>query len=123
LTIAHSPFSGGGLTIPWGIVIDGNDTVWVANFSFPFDLANPENTPPPDELNRVSHFCGVDTAGGPSTKQTVGQAIPRMAPATRARRSFAIPASRSIRRATYGWPTTGRMCRWSTIRAATRSQS
>ena len=29
-----SPFRGGGLTVPWGIAVDGNDTVWVANFGF-----------------------------------------------------------------------------------------
>ena len=26
------PFTGGGLLIPWGIAIDGNNNVWVANF-------------------------------------------------------------------------------------------
>ena len=36
------PFRGGGLTIPWGIAVDGGDNVWVSNFS--------------DQ--RVSHFCG-----------------------------------------------------------------
>ncbi|MGH3183122.1 MAG: hypothetical protein ACRDOH_23820 [Streptosporangiaceae bacterium] len=37
------PFSGGGLTIPWGIAVDGNDNVWVANFGG----------------QRVSEFCGA----------------------------------------------------------------
>jgi hypothetical protein len=73
---AGSPFSGGGLTIPWGVAIDGNDTVWVANFGFPFDLADPVSTPPPPgERNRVSHFCGVDEGRCPPTRQEVGQAI------------------------------------------------
>ena len=27
-----SPFTGGGITLPWGIAVDGNDTVWVFNF-------------------------------------------------------------------------------------------
>lgn len=27
-----SPFTGGGLTLPWGLVVDGSDTVWVFNF-------------------------------------------------------------------------------------------
>lgn len=73
---ADSPFSGGGLTIPWGVAIDGNDTVWVANFGFPFDLADPVSTPPPaGERNRVSHFCGVEPERCPPTKQEVGQAI------------------------------------------------
>lgn len=36
-------FTGGGLTAPWGIAIDGNDNVWVANFAG----------------RRVSQFCGA----------------------------------------------------------------
>ena len=70
-----SPFSGGGLTIPWGIAVDGNDTVWVANFGFPFDLAHPEDAAAWPAPNRVSHFCGADTAKCPPTKRGVGQAI------------------------------------------------
>ncbi len=70
-----SPFTGGGLTVPWGIAVDGDDTVWVANFEFPFDLSHPENIPPNQPLNRVSHFCGVDTSKCPPTKQRVGQPI------------------------------------------------
>jgi sugar lactone lactonase YvrE len=42
-------FSGGGLTIPWGIAVDGNDNVWVANFA----------------RKRLSHFCGTDTSRCP----------------------------------------------------------
>ncbi len=72
---ARSPFTGGGITIPWGVAIDGNDTVWVANFGFPFDLANPETTPEWTAPNRVSHFCGVDTSKCPPTKRGVGKAI------------------------------------------------
>lgn len=67
-----SPFSGGGLTVPWGIAVDRNDTVWVANFGFPFDLGDPESTSAWEEPNRVSHFCGVDTSKCPLTKQRVG---------------------------------------------------
>jgi hypothetical protein len=70
-----SPFTGGGLTIPWGVAIDGNDTVWVANFGFPFDLAHPEDTAEWEAPNRVSHFCGVDTSKCPPTKREVGKAI------------------------------------------------
>lgn len=40
-------FSGGGLTIPWGIAVDGDDNVWVSNFG----------------KQRVSEFCGVRTKG------------------------------------------------------------
>ncbi len=28
-----SPFTGGGTKMPWGIAVDGNDNVWVANFN------------------------------------------------------------------------------------------
>ena len=38
-----APFTGGGLRLPWGVAVDGNDNVWVANFA--------------DQ--RVSEFCGV----------------------------------------------------------------
>jgi hypothetical protein len=50
-----SPFTGGGLTLPWGIAVDGNDTVWVFNFG--------SRTPPlPGRIpNRISRFCGVST--------------------------------------------------------------
>ena len=30
--VSSTPFTGGGLTLPWGITVDGNDNVWVANF-------------------------------------------------------------------------------------------
>jgi hypothetical protein len=72
---AGSPFTGGGVTIPWGVAIDGNDTVWVANFGFPFNLAQPEGTAEWVVPNRVSHFCGVDTSKCPPTKREVGKAI------------------------------------------------
>lgn len=39
---AHG-FTGGGLTIPWGIAVDGDDNVWVADFSG----------------RRISQLCGV----------------------------------------------------------------
>jgi len=70
---AGSPFTGGGLTVPWGIAVDGNDTVWVANFGFRFNVHPPEpDWPAP---NRISHFCGVDTSKCPPTKRAVGKAI------------------------------------------------
>jgi len=31
--VSTTPFTGGGLTLPWGITVDGNDNVWVANFA------------------------------------------------------------------------------------------
>ena len=70
-----SPFTGGGLSLPWGIAVDGNDTVWVANFGFPFDTGDPDITPPWTDLNRVSHFCGTDPSKCPPGKQSVGGAI------------------------------------------------
>jgi hypothetical protein len=70
-----SPFTGGGLTLPWGVAVDGNDTVWIANFGFPFDLARPEGMEAWGAPNRVSHFCGVDTSQCPPTKREVGKAI------------------------------------------------
>jgi hypothetical protein len=72
---AASPFTGGGITLPWGVAVDGNDTVWIANFGFPFDLASPEDTAAWEAPNRVSHFCGVDTSRCPPTKREVGKAI------------------------------------------------
>jgi hypothetical protein len=70
-----SPFTGGGLTLPWGVAVDGRDTVWVANFGFPFDLSRPEGTTAWAAPNRVSHFCGVNPSQCPPTKREVGKAI------------------------------------------------
>lgn len=36
-------FGGAGMTIPWGIAVDGDDNLWVANFS----------------AERLSHLCGA----------------------------------------------------------------
>lgn len=41
--LSDTPFQAGGVTLPWGIAVDGNDNVWVANFAG----------------KRVSQFCGV----------------------------------------------------------------
>lgn len=55
-----SPFTGGGLTLPWGIAVDGNDTVWVFNFGV---------TPPgPSQSSApvgISRFCGIETRNCP----------------------------------------------------------
>jgi hypothetical protein len=48
------PFIGGGLTIPWGIAVDGDDNVWVANFF----------------SRRLSHFCGRDPGNCPPGART-----------------------------------------------------
>jgi sugar lactone lactonase YvrE len=51
-------FTGGGITIPWGITVDGDDNVWVANFG----------------QQRLSQFCGVTTAACPPGA-TTGDAL------------------------------------------------
>jgi hypothetical protein len=61
-------FVGGGLTIPWGNVVDGNDTVWVFNFGeHPTDIVDPNQTWPDTP---VSHFCGADISRCPSGLST-----------------------------------------------------
>lgn len=48
-----SPFTGGGLKLPWGIAVDGNDTVWVFNFgAVPVGMTT-------DIPTGISRFCGV----------------------------------------------------------------
>ena len=47
-------FTGGGLTIPWGNAVDGNNTVWVANFG----------------KQRISQFCGTTVSRCPKGKRT-----------------------------------------------------
>lgn len=42
-TEESTPFTGGGLTLPWGIATDGDGNVWVANF----------------DGQRISAFCGA----------------------------------------------------------------
>ncbi|MBW2149874.1 MAG: hypothetical protein JRI22_23030 [Deltaproteobacteria bacterium] len=44
-----SPYTGGGLYMPWGIAVDGNDNVFVANFNG----------------QRLSHLCGADPSNCP----------------------------------------------------------
>ena len=56
-----SPFTGGGITLPWGIAVDGNDTVWVFNFGF----APPGPGTPTTVPTAISRFCGVNTAKCP----------------------------------------------------------
>ncbi|MEV2277216.1 hypothetical protein AB0I72_16690 [Nocardiopsis sp. NPDC049922] len=54
----RAPFENGGLHIPWGIAVDGDDNVWVANFGG----------------QRVAHLCGADTSACPPGHRT-GQPI------------------------------------------------
>ena len=71
----NSPFDGGGVLIPWGITVDGNDTVWVANFGVNPKYDDPEDIGDKGAPPRVSQFCGMDTSKCPPGKQEVGQAI------------------------------------------------
>ena len=52
--VADTSFKGGGLTLPWGIAVDSNDNVWVANFGG----------------KRLSHVCGTNPANCPQGKGT-----------------------------------------------------
>jgi hypothetical protein len=56
----------GGLTIPWGNVIDGSDTLWVFNFGANPTVDIDESTIWPD--TGVSRFCGADARGCPPGK-------------------------------------------------------
>ncbi|MFJ4794157.1 NHL repeat-containing protein [Kitasatospora purpeofusca] len=57
-TPAPVPFTNGGLFLPWGIAVDGDDTVWVANFGG----------------HRVARLCGTDLTACPPGFRT-GQPI------------------------------------------------
>jgi hypothetical protein len=48
------PYKGGGLLIPWGIAVDGNDNVWVANF----------------QGSAVSQLCGAAPGNCPPGLET-----------------------------------------------------
>jgi len=50
---------GAGLTNPWGITVDGDDNVWVANFGG----------------QRLSELCGSETQNCPPGKRATGAAI------------------------------------------------
>jgi hypothetical protein len=55
-----SPFTGGGITLPWGIAVDGDDTVWVFNFGA-VQVGTSTAIP-----TGISRFCGVDTKKCPA---------------------------------------------------------
>jgi hypothetical protein len=65
-------FTGGGLTVPWGNVIDGDDTLWVFNFGQRPTKDVGENTTWPD--TPLSRFCGGDASKCPPDL-TTGDAI------------------------------------------------
>jgi hypothetical protein len=51
---SQAPFEGGGLRLPWGVAVDGNDNVWIANFAG----------------QRLSEFCGTNPARCPAGRHT-----------------------------------------------------
>ncbi|HEX6496223.1 MAG TPA: NHL repeat-containing protein [Acidobacteriaceae bacterium] len=53
-TFTLSNFTGGGLTLPWAVGIDGNDNVWISNFG----------------RKRVSEFCGARPENCPAGLKT-----------------------------------------------------
>jgi sugar lactone lactonase YvrE len=57
-TTAPAPFTNGGLVLPWGVAIDGDDHVWVANFAG----------------QRLAELCGARVAACPPGHRT-GQPI------------------------------------------------
>src|SRR5438552_2147801 len=63
-----SPFTGGGITLPWGITIDGDDTVWVFNFGV-VPVGQTTDIP-----TGISRFCGINTKKCPAGLQ-VGDPI------------------------------------------------
>jgi hypothetical protein len=79
-TRTPSTFTGGGLTVPWGIAVDGNDTVWAFNFGSVPPL--PPVCAPGKRPNQyacaptgISHFCGETTTACPAGLQQVGAPI------------------------------------------------
>ncbi len=52
-----SPFSGGGITLPWGVAVDGNDTVWVFNFG----VVPPGPNQHSNLATGIAHLCGTNT--------------------------------------------------------------
>ncbi len=58
-------YTGGGISIPWGNAVDGNDTLWVFNFGH-----QPLTGEGPFPLTGVSHFCGADASNCPAGLST-----------------------------------------------------
>ena len=56
-----SPFTAGGITLPWGVTVDGDDTVWVLNFG----VTPPGPNNDPSLITGVSRLCGADTTRCP----------------------------------------------------------
>ena len=58
-----SPFTGGGLTLPWGVAVDGDNTVWAFNFGDSPVL--PDGSQPTDVPTAISRFCGTTVRACP----------------------------------------------------------
>ena len=58
-----SPFTGGGLPGPWAAVVDGNDNVWISNFT-------------PAAQSPIVELCGVRTETCPPGFKTGDQISP-----------------------------------------------
>ncbi len=56
---AGNPFSGGGILNAWGVAVDGDDNVWVANFTG----------------SRLSELCGTSPRNCPAGKRRTGASI------------------------------------------------
>ena len=56
-------FIGGGVKGPWGLAVDGDDNIWVANFG-PLELGNEFKS------GRISKLCGANTDHCPRGKTT-----------------------------------------------------
>lgn len=61
-----SPFTGGGVILPWGLLVDGKDTVWVFNFGF----VTIEHESPTPTATSISRFCGYNTTKCPANLHT-----------------------------------------------------
>jgi sugar lactone lactonase YvrE len=73
-------FSGGGIDGPWGVTVDGEDNVWVANFG-PLQPGNNFTS------GRLTKLCGIDRAACPPGRK-VGEPI---SPAT----GYTVPSAGS----------------------------
>ena len=108
-----SPFTGGGVTSPWGVAVDGNDQVWVANFSNGQGKVGPE-------LMRLSQFCGTRPENCPPGKRTGDPISPGYGLHQRRADPDDGGRGRPVGQSS-GPPTTGRSCRRRTNPAAIRS--
>ena len=95
-----SPFTGGGITLPWGIAVDGDDTVWVFNFG-----AAKSAPKPPLRPESADSVVSIPRNVRPACRSAIRYRRTRAIGATLSSESRAV---RSIRRETFGSPTTGK---------------